>query len=120
MKYTHFGNFFEKIKFIVERKSVVEKQFEWSAFNHPDGVSSDCFRTKIYSDKNLTLKLFFYRSQDPIPRYDISQKLRTLLVGLSNDVTEEEILIAVWTYLQNQNLFVDGKDKKLLKLNEVI
>lgn len=119
INYCKFGNFFDKIRFQVERKSVIEKQFEWNSGSHPEGVNSDAFRVKIYGEKSHTVKIFLYRSNDPSPRYEVSSKLRAILPKLAYDSTEEEVLLGIWSYIQNRKLFTDGKDKRQIRCDEV-
>ena len=119
MKYTKFGQFFEKIKFQLDKKAqYYERSNEWTAAIHPDGVKSDCFRAKIYADKSQILKIFLHRSNDLRPRYEISSKLRIMLPDLPSEATEEEILIAIWIYIHSNQLFTDSKDKRNIKTDQ--
>jgi len=119
MNYVHFGNFFDKMIFQIEKKAAIEKVIEWSAATYPEGVKSDCFRFKIYGDKSQVLKAYFYRSNDPRPRYEISEKLRALFPYMPIEVPEEDVYVAMWSYLQTNNLFVASRDKKLIRCDDV-
>lgn len=119
MNYVHLGNFFDKMIFQIEKKAAIEKTLEWSAANHPEGVKSDCFRFKIYGDKPQILKAYFYRSNDPRPRYEISEKLRALFPYMPIEVPEEDVYIAMWAYIQSNDLFVVTRDKKLIRCDDV-
>lgn len=119
MNYVHFGNFFDRMIFQIEKKATIDKVLEWSAATHPEGVKSDCFRFKIYGDKPQLLKAYFYRSNDPRPRYEISEKLRAIFPQMPIEVPEEDVFIAMWAYLQSNDLFVISRDKKLIRCDDV-
>ena len=120
--YSKLGSFFDKIRFQIEKKNIVEKQYEWNSSTHPDSIKSDIFRVKIYNEKNnQPLKILFHRSNDPRPRYEISQKLRHMFPDMPYDVPEEEIMLAMWTYLVQNNLFIESRDRvqKIIRCDEV-
>lgn len=120
--YSKIGTYFDRIRFQIEKKNIIEKQYEWNSSINPECIPSDIFRVKIYGEKNnQILKILLNRSNDPRPRYEISQKLRRMFPNMPFDVPEEEIMTAMWAYLVRNNLFIEGRDreKKLIKCDEV-
>ena len=66
-----FGNFFEKIRFQIDKKLLPQdKVIEWSAQGLPAGTQADCFRVKLYGDKPSSVRIFFHRSTDVRSRFD--------------------------------------------------
>lgn len=121
-KDSHLGSFFERVSVQTqsERKSSPNMQFlEWKDEDYALGSTADSFRAKVYADKSCTCKILLHRSTDVIARYNISDQLRAVLPYLRFDPTEEEVLVAMWQYLEVNGLFAPDKDKRYFKLNEV-
>jgi hypothetical protein len=112
-----FGNFLDKIRIQMDKRShPTSNLFEWSAESYPEGVKGHCFRVKVYGDKAFPIKVLLYRSNDIRPRYELSAQLREFFPSMQTDPTEEQVLLAMWTYLTNFNL-LEGKDRRQVKCN---
>lgn len=119
---THLGSFFERVSVQTqsERKSNQNSQVvEWKEEDCPLGSTADSFRAKVYTEKSCMCKVFLHRSTEVTARYNISDQLRAVLPYLRFDPTEEEILVAMWQYIDINSLFAPDKDKRYFKLNEV-
>jgi chromatin remodeling complex protein RSC6 len=118
-----FASCFEKIRFVPEsgkRQQTFEKQTEWAENVFPDGLKASCFRAKVYGDKAMNLRVFLHRRSNVVSRYEISPRLRVLIPYIRVDPTEDEVMQAVWQYLIANNLFVEGKEKKVVRCDEVL
>lgn len=119
---THLGAFFERVSVQTqsERKNNQNSQIlEWKEEDYALGSSADSFRAKIYSEKPCLCKILLHRSNEVITRYNISDQLRTVIPYLRFDPTEEEVLVAMWQYIDVNGLFAPDKDKRYFKLNDV-
>jgi hypothetical protein len=96
-----YGSLFEKINFLNQEKKfglvIGEKNVAWSGESQPDGFNANCFRLKIYSDKITNIKIFLHRNmkREKEVRFDVSDKLRSLLTSLSTCPTETEIMVKI-------------------------
>jgi hypothetical protein len=113
----HFGSFFDSIKLVINKRVGEFSVVEWMAAAEPNGRLADCFRFKIYHDKPCQVKCYLLRNDLIQPRYDLSPGLRDLLPCLRWDPTDEDILLAVWCYVTDKNLF-DPKTKTMIKCDE--
>ena len=118
----HFGSFFDSIKLVVDKRSgayaVGMSMMEWNTKLNPEGRKADCFRFKVYHDKACFVKFYLTRSSGVRPRYDLSPVLRDLLPLIRWDPTEEDILMAIWSYIMDKGL-VDNRSRSLIKADEV-
>ena len=124
-----FGTFFDKVKLIVDKRmnSNIEP-LEWSSselkgwfyyhyyynlcdyYYRLDGHKADCFRFKLYTDKPLAIKLILHRAENSSSkkRVELSDQLRAVLPNMAIDPTEDEVLLAMWEYIDSHNL-IDSK-----------
>lgn len=118
---TKFGQFFEKVKFQVDKRLMPqEKSLEWSSVALQEGSNANCFQVKLYGDKPSSMKIFFHRSSDVRPRYELDTKLRAILPNMQLDPTEEDVMLAVWQYILSQSLCIEIREKKhLIRYDEV-
>lgn len=84
------------------------------------GITAHCFRAKVYADKASTVKIGLYRANDVCARYNISDQLRFLLPYLRVDPTEDEVLLAMWQYFEANGLIGMDRDRRYVKLTEVL
>ena len=77
--------------------------------SQPEGSIADCFRVKIYGDKQIPIKIFLHRAVNVRPRYEISAQLRSILPFIQVDPTQEDVLAAIWQYLLVQGLIGEGR-----------
>jgi hypothetical protein len=116
------ASFFERISIQtqVEKKNAQGSQiFEWKEEDYPLGSTADCFRAKIYVDKSCAVKIFLHRSSEICARYNISDQLRYFMPFLRIDASEEEVLLAMWQYLETDGLIGADKDRRYVRLTEV-
>ena len=117
---SNLGKYFDRISVQTEKKYNQSLQtFEWKEEDFPLGIHAECFRVKIYSDKPCLCKVALQRATDGCVRYNISDQLRRVIPYVRIDPTEEEILLAVWQYVETNYLFVQEKDKRFVRLDEV-
>jgi hypothetical protein len=117
----HFGSFFDSIKLVVDKRSGASSSMsmiEWSAALSPQGRKADCFRFKVYHDKACFVKFYLTRSSEVRARYDLPPAVRDLLPLIRFDPTEEDIFLAVWSYIMEKGL-VDNRSRSLVKADEV-
>ena len=118
------GAFFDKIRYIpdinTKRANAIDRACEWTVSAFPEGQTADCFRAKIYLDKATNIKLFLHRRSTLRPRYEISLKLRSLLPYIQIDPTEDDVMMAVWHYLIQKNLFIDGRERKVIRCDDLL
>jgi len=106
-----FGSFFDKIRLVLDKRIISSSElFEWSASELPDGHKADCFRFKMYTDKPLNIKIFLHRTEDggTRKRVEIADQLRALLPNIAIDPTEDEVMLAIWEYIDSRHL-IDSK-----------
>lgn len=115
-------HFFERISL----QSQTEKKYnqgslmyDWKEEDFPLGGNAHSVQAKVYSDKPALIKLSLHRSTAVTMRYNISDQLRGIIPYLRFDPSEEEVLLAVWQYIELNGLFVAEKDKRYFKLTEV-
>jgi hypothetical protein len=116
------ASFFERISIQtqVEKKNAQGSQaFEWKEEEYPLGSTAHCFRAKIYADKSCAVKILLHRSNEICARYNISDQLRYVLPFLRIDASEEEVLLAMWQYLEMDGLIGADKDRRYVRLTEV-
>jgi hypothetical protein len=135
---TKLGRFFDKLRIQIDRKQLNDRQIEWTRQSEPNGSEADCFRIKVYSEKVTQIRIILQRSTDTQMRFEISPTLRNILTGLPIDPYEEEVLIltrptfnvlshkycrqvflAVWELLMQRGLLIEGREKKMVKSDEV-
>ena len=112
----HFGSFFDSIKVVTVRSPL--SSIEWSAQAEPKGRMADCFRFKVYGDRPNPVKVYLARNDALQPRYDLSPALREMLPQLRWDPTDEDILMAVWSYVVEKGL-VDSRNRTTVRCDEV-
>lgn len=106
-----FGSFFDKIRLVLDKRIIPSSElFEWSASELPDGHKADCFRFKIYIDKPHNIKIFLHRTEEggTRKRVEIADQLRALLPNIAIDPTEDEVMLAIWEYIDSRRL-IDSK-----------
>lgn len=116
------ASFFERISIQtqVEKKNAQGSQvFEWKEDDYPLGSTAHCFRAKVYADKSCAVKILLHRSSEICARYNISDQLRYFLPFLRIDASEEEVLLAMWQYLEMDGLIGADKDRRYVRLTEV-
>jgi hypothetical protein len=113
----HFGSFFDSIKVVTVRAPL--SSIEWNAQAEPKGRSADCFRFKLYGDRPCPVKVYLTRNDSVQPRYDLSPALREMLPQLRWDPTDEDILMAVWSYAVEKNL-MDSRNRTTIRCDEVL
>lgn len=112
----HFGYFFDSIKLSVDKRSGSSSQLsvlEWVASKNPEGRKADCFRFKVFHDKNCFVKFHLTRSSEVQPRYELSQAMREMLPNIRWDPAEDEIFLAIWSYIMDKGL-VDSRSRSLI------
>lgn len=103
-----FGRFFDAISVVPDRKYNVDNMlFEWTKEKFPAGVRAQCMRFKLYCDRTLPVTIRLTRSDYAVRRYELSSGLRQLFPKLALDPTEEDVLAALWEYIQMYDLVVD-------------
>ena len=115
------GSFFERISIQtqLDRKNQGLSTIEWKEEDCSIGVNAHTFSTKIYADKSTAIRVIFYRTNEVCARYNISDQLRSFLPYLRVDPTEEEVLLAMWQYLETNAMIGNEKDKRFIRLSEV-
>ena len=75
-----------------------------------DGHKADCFRFKIYTDKPQAIKIFLHRAEHSSSkkRVELADQLRALLPHMAIDPTEDEVMLAMWEYIDAHRL-IDSK-----------
>jgi chromatin remodeling complex protein RSC6 len=121
-----FGSCFEKIRFVPDsgnkrqQQLALDRQTEWSETMFPDGLKASCFRCKIYGEKSSALKILLFRRSNIRPRYEVSSRLRMMIPYIRVDPTEDEVILAVWQYLISKNLFIEGKERKVIRCDDIL
>lgn len=117
-----FGLFFENIKVLLEKKFASYLNYEWQRSEHDEGKNCWSFRFKIYLDKNVAVKISLQRSNYGSKRYEMSPALREILPNIRQDPTEEDVLMAMWQFINYHNLMEsrDRIDKPFVKCNSVL
>lgn len=128
-KYGHlrFGSFFEQIKasFLsqMDKKNpvVTTQNCEWKDEDLGSGSDAECFMFKLFTDvsKPFIAKFSLVKNDEHLKRYELNDKLKDLLPLMRADPTEEEVLLAVWMYCTDRNLF-NEKERKYIKCDEVM
>ena len=115
------GSFFERVSIQIhsEKRSQGQQSLEWKEEDYPLGCNAHCFRSKIYTDKQSAIKILLHRSNEVCARYNISDQLRAFLPYLRVDPTENEVLVAMWQYLDVNGLMGADRDKRYVRLTEV-
>lgn len=112
-----FCSFFDNIKVVIDKKHLQTNNiYEWNSYTVLSGRSADAFRVKIYSDKQLTVKILLTRTSDVKVRYELSSALRHIIPNLRVDPSKEDVLLDLWQYILQNNL-LDPKDRKLIRCN---
>ena len=112
-----FGLFFDEVKVVPDRKYNIDNMlFEWTKEKFPAGVRAQCFRFKLQCDRTLPVTIRLTRSDYAVKRYETSSGLRQLLPKLPPDPTENEVLLALWEYIQMYDLC---PDKSVVRCDEV-
>jgi hypothetical protein len=137
-----FGSFFDQIRIQIDKRyhtpatvavtatgqpstaKTNESNFvmyEWRKDQFLAGKKATCFRFKIYSDKSITpIKIAFTRSADSAcKRYELSSAMRELLPHMRVDPTEDEVLTAVWQYIEFNSIYDVSSSRALLRCDEV-
>lgn len=113
-----FGRFFDAIRVVPDRKYNVDNMlFEWTKEAFPDGVRAQCMRFKLYCDRTLPVTIQLSRSDYAVRRYELSSGLRQLFPNLPVDPTEDDVLSALWEYIQLHDLCAD---KTIVRCDEVL
>lgn len=112
-----FGRFFDEISVIPDPKYNVDKmEFTWTREKFPAGVRAQCVRFKLYCDRNLPVTIRLVRSEYAVKRYEMSSGLRQMFPKLALDPTEEDVLGAMWEYINTYDLC---SDKTQISCDEV-
>lgn len=99
------GMFFSSISIQTEKKLNTDgKVCGWEQDVNSEGSKANCFRFKIYADKNYPVKVYFTRSNYALRRFEPPPLLRQLFPMISIDPTEEEVLMALWRYVHHHGL----------------
>jgi hypothetical protein len=99
------GMFFSSISIQTEKKINTDgKICDWEQEANPEGSRANCFRFKIYADKNCPIKVYFTRSNYALRRFEPPPLLRQLFPLISLDPTENEVLMALWRYVHHHGL----------------
>jgi len=93
--------------------------YDWKEEDFPMGGNAHSVQAKVYTDKPSLIKVSLHRSTAVSMRYNISDQLRGVVPYLRFDPSEEEVLLAVWQYIETSGLFVAEKDKRYFRLTEV-
>jgi hypothetical protein len=112
------GQFFDRVSIQLDKK-YQSQNCEWKEDEYPAGVQAQSFATKIFIDKPCAIKVSLQRSFEHRIRYNISDQLRRVLPNIQLDATEDEILLAMWQYIEVRGLFSTDKDKRSFRLDEV-
>ena len=90
----------------------------WWTLTWLDGHKADCFRFKLYTDKPLAMKIILHRAENGASkkRVELDEQLRAVLPNMAVDPTEDEVLLAMWEYIDNHNL-IDSKGIIVLLLS---
>ena len=94
--------------------------YDWSEADFPLGANAHSVQAKVYADKSTLCRVSLQRSTAVQTRYNISDQLRAFVPYLRFDPTEEEVLLAVWQYIELNGLIGSEKDKRYFKLTEVL
>lgn len=118
------GMFFDEVKVVPDRRYNVDNmQFEWTRDKFPAGVRAQCFRFKLQCDRPIPMTVRLTRSEYAVKRYELSSGLRQLLPRLPCDPTENEVLTALWEYINMYDLCLDKAivrcDENLKRITEV-
>lgn len=122
---TSFGSFFSNIDVSVySTKSFSEPQTKlvWESSTNPEGRAAQTFRFTIPCEPAETLiaTITLTHSNLVKQRYEMSEGLRGFLLSFSDSiVTEEEVYVAVWSYIVNNGL-VEGRERKVVRPDAVI
>lgn len=115
-------HFFERISLQTQTEKKYSQgslTYDWKEEDFPMGSNAHCIQAKVYTDKPSLVKLALHRSTTVTTRYNISDQLRGIIPYLRFDPSEEEVLLAVWQYIELSGLFVAEKDKRYFRLTEV-
>ena len=118
----NFMHFFERATLQTQTEKKYNQGsllYDWVEEDFPLGSRAHSLQVKVYTDKSTQCRLSLHRSTAVIARYNISDQLRGIIPYLRFDPTEEEVLLAVWQYIELNGLFVAEKDKRHFKLTEV-
>jgi hypothetical protein len=103
-----YGTFWEKIRLQVDLKGSGQSHgmtYEWTCTdNNHIGMLADCFRFRIpnvwtsksSAEMQIPVKIAFHRSNDVLPRYELSPVLKSLFPNMRMDPTEADIMTAMW------------------------
>jgi chromatin remodeling complex protein RSC6 len=124
-KAVKFSNFFDKIEVHVEKKATASLVYTWK--RDKSGVEVDGIKIKVFAEKLTLCKIGLFRRnlltlRNRFVRFrycEISPKLRQLLPNLRTDPSEDEVLLAVWQYITDRDLFGD-KDHKIIRCDELL
>lgn len=118
-----FASLFKKINIQVDRKGKFETTtdtYEWvKSSTDPQDTNAVAFQVIIPNSDNgkpfnarISMERVF---NSMIPRFEVSDKLLTLFPNIllmqNRSVTEEEIMLYIWTYIQDKNL-LEGRDNR--------
>eukprot|EP01038_Epipyxis_sp_PR26KG_P004676 gene4676-6568_t len=83
----------------------------------------DCVCFKLFVDKvekSSTIQINLFRANDLTKRFELSPKLGNIIKSkYRSDLSEEEIILAMWQYFHVNNLWGD-RDKKIIKCDEAL
>lgn len=127
-KAVKFSNFFDKVEVQVDKKATASNQalvYSWR--RDKSGFELDGIKIKVYAEKLSLCRIALFRrniltSRNRFVRFrycEISPKLRQILPSLRPDPSEDEVLIAVWQYITDRDLFGD-KDHKVVRCDELL
>jgi hypothetical protein len=118
-----FGLFFDSIRIQIDKRYVASSSdsmiYEWRRDQFLPGKKANCFQFKIYCDKPVPIKIYLTRSDYASKRYELGIALRDLLPSLRTDPTEDEVLSAVWQYIELHSLYDFSSTRALIRCDEV-
>lgn len=118
-----FGLFFDQIRIHVDKKYLPSDGditlYEWKKDQYQAGKKANCFQFKIYCDKSIPIKIYLTRSDYSCKRYELAISLRDLLPNMRIDPTEDEVMTAVWQYIELHSSYDFSTNRPLLRCDEV-
>jgi hypothetical protein len=114
------GLFFDNIRIQIEKKYNPEiAVYEWRKDQFLGGRKAHSFRFKVYAEKPIPIKIFLTRSDFGCKRYELGPTLRDVLPNLRSDPTEEEVMFALWQYIDYNYLLDVSSGRPSVRPDEV-
>lgn len=113
------GSIFDRISIQIDKKyNPIQQNFEWKEDDYPLGSQARGVQVKVYAEKSCMCKISLRRAEI-VARYNISDQLRKLLPNLRVDPSEEEVTVALFQYIDGNNLFGD-RDRRLVRCDDAL